>query len=198
MTPADTGILLRRFLVGLAPVVVIYLCVFIVSLLHVISILVYFKIVTTLPRPEVSISLSHHSHLYKHRLDVIMPSKMIIRQPEPVMESKESDQWGSKICDCCEDVPDCCFACWCCPCYACKHSKAYGQCLCLPLLDMFGFIPPVSMAMRVSMRHRYGIKDTMCNDCLYATFCNCCSWCQISKEMRRRNIPIILVSAKNT
>ena len=26
-----------------------------------------------------------------------MPSKMIIRQPEPVMESKESDQWGSQI-----------------------------------------------------------------------------------------------------
>lgn len=51
-----------------------------------------------------------------------------------------------------------CFAFWCFPCFACVTTKRYGQCLCLPLLDCFGFIPPISLSMRVSMRHRYGIK----------------------------------------
>lgn len=50
-----------------------------------------------------------------------------------------------------------CFAFWCLPCFACMTSKKYGQCLCLPLLDI-GIIPPITLAMRVSMRERYGIK----------------------------------------
>ncbi|XP_038564914.1 cornifelin homolog B-like [Micropterus salmoides] len=127
-----------------------------------------------------------------------MSSKMVIRQPQPVMVSRESDQWGSGICDCFDDVPECCFAFWCSCCFACKTSKKYGQCLCLPLLEIFGgIIPPVTMAMRVSMRQRYGIKDTMCMDCVYATFCKACSWCQMSREMKRRNIQVVLVNAKN-
>ncbi|KAM9499546.1 cornifelin homolog B-like [Salvelinus alpinus] len=86
-----------------------------------------------------------------------MPS-FVIDQPLPVMESKESDQWSSGICDCTDDMADCCFGLWCCPCHACIHTREYGQCLCLPLLDIFGIIPPVTMSMRVSMRQRYGIK----------------------------------------
>ncbi|KAA8586517.1 hypothetical protein FQN60_000353, partial [Etheostoma spectabile] len=94
----------------------------------------------------------------------------------PVMVSRESEEWSSGICDCCDDVPD----------------KKYGECLCLPLLDGFGLIPPITMSMRVSMRQRYRIRDTMCNDCLYSTFCGVCTWCQMSREMKRRNIPIVL------
>uniref|UniRef100_A0A3B4AHR3 Plac8 onzin related protein 2 n=1 Tax=Periophthalmus magnuspinnatus TaxID=409849 RepID=A0A3B4AHR3_9GOBI len=85
-------------------------------------------------------------------------SKMVVRQPQPVMDSLVSNDWSSGICDCCQDVPECCLGVWCCPCFACVISKRYGQCLCLPLLDMFGCIPPIGMSMRISMRHRYGIK----------------------------------------
>ncbi|TMS14247.1 cornifelin homolog B [Larimichthys crocea] len=127
-----------------------------------------------------------------------MSSTLVIKQPQPVMEARDSDEWGSGICDCCQDMPECCFAFWCCPCFACKTTKAYGQCLCLPLLDMFGMIPVTTMSMRVSMRQRYGIKGTMCKDCLYAACCLSCSWCQMSREMRRRKIQVVLVSAKNT
>ncbi|KAF7641406.1 hypothetical protein LDENG_00282270 [Lucifuga dentata] len=126
-----------------------------------------------------------------------MASKLVISQPQPVMEARESDEWGSGICDCCDDVPECCFAFWCCPCFACKISKAYGECLCLPLLEIFRYIvPPITMSMRVSMRQHYGIKGTMCRDCMYATFCTSCVWCQMSREMKKRNIPIVLISAK--
>lgn len=52
-----------------------------------------------------------------------------------------------------------CFAFWCCPCFACITTRDYGECLCLPLLEIFGgLIPPITMSMRVSMRQRYGIR----------------------------------------
>nr|XP_046267685.1 cornifelin homolog B-like [Scatophagus argus] len=130
--------------------------------------------------------------------DAVMSSTMVIRQPQPVMVVQDSDEWGTGICQCLEDVPECCFAFWCLPCFACITTKKYGQCLCLPLLDMISGIPPVAMSMRVSMRQRYGIRGTMCTDCLYSTYCYSCSWCQMSREMKRRNIPIVLVGAKNT
>ncbi|XP_034539062.1 cornifelin homolog B [Notolabrus celidotus] len=126
-------------------------------------------------------------------------SKVVIRQPQPQMISQVSNDWHSGICDCCDDVPECCFAFWCCPCFACKTSRDYGQPLCLPLLEIFGgLVPPITMSMRVQMRERYGIKGTMCRDCVYATFCTSCTWCQMSREMKRRKFQVVLVSAKQT
>ncbi|XP_012685431.2 cornifelin homolog B-like isoform X2 [Clupea harengus] len=122
-------------------------------------------------------------------------TSFVIQQPAPVMDSRVSDQWGSGICDCCEDVSQCCFGFWCCPCFACITTRDYGQALCLPLLDAFCIIPPINLAMRVSMRHRYGITDTICHDCVYASCCTGCSWCQMAKEMKRRAIPITLISS---
>ncbi|XP_008331590.1 cornifelin homolog B [Cynoglossus semilaevis] len=127
-----------------------------------------------------------------------MSNTMVIKQPEPVMVLQDSDQWGSRICDCCQDVPECCFAFWCCPCFACKITDSYGEGLCLPLLDIFGMVPPITFAMRVSMRHRYGISGSICGDCIYASFCTSCSWCQMSREMKRRKIQVKLVSTKRT
>ncbi|XP_072302079.1 cornifelin homolog B-like [Eucyclogobius newberryi] len=124
-----------------------------------------------------------------------MSSKMVVSQPQPVMHVLGSDEWSSRICDCCQDVPECCCAFWCLPCFACRTSKKYGECLCLPLLDMFGFIPPIAMSMRVSMRQRYGIRGNMCRDCLFTFFCYSCSWCQMSREMKSRQIPIVLVNS---
>ncbi|XP_026228851.1 cornifelin homolog B-like [Anabas testudineus] len=126
-----------------------------------------------------------------------MSSTMVIRQPQPVMEVQGSKEWGSEICDCCQDVPECCFAFWCFPCFACVTARNYGECLCLPLLEAFsGCIPAVTMSMRASMRQRYSIEGTMCKDCVCSTFCTPCVWCQMSREMKRRNIQIVLVGAK--
>uniref|UniRef100_A0A8C7ITS1 Plac8 onzin related protein 2 n=1 Tax=Oncorhynchus kisutch TaxID=8019 RepID=A0A8C7ITS1_ONCKI len=119
-----------------------------------------------------------------------MPS-FVIDQPLPVMESK--DVFSRLVL---HSLWPGCFGFWCCPCHACILTREYGQCLCLPLLDIFGIIPPVTMSMRVSMRQRYGIKGTICNDCVNATCCNCCVWCQMSREMKSRIIPIVLVSVR--
>ncbi|TNN39085.1 UDP-glucuronosyltransferase 2B20 [Liparis tanakae] len=51
-----------------------------------------------------------------------------------------------------------CLAFWCLPCFACKTAHEAGECVCLPLLDSFGLIPPAATALRVSVRQRYGIE----------------------------------------
>ncbi|XP_034463086.1 placenta-specific gene 8 protein-like isoform X2 [Hippoglossus hippoglossus] len=75
----------------------------------------------------------------------------------PIMSYDEAD-WASGICDCWHNTKQCCCLFWCCPCFACNTSKQFGQCLCLPLLDVFGCFRPITMSMRTSARHRYGIK----------------------------------------
>lgn len=43
-------------------------------------------------------------------------------------------------------------------CFACRTTQQFGQCLCLPLLDVFGCVRPITMSIRVSLRQCYGIK----------------------------------------
>uniref|UniRef100_A0A672PKQ0 Plac8 onzin related protein 5 n=1 Tax=Sinocyclocheilus grahami TaxID=75366 RepID=A0A672PKQ0_SINGR len=119
-------------------------------------------------------------------------SVMTSHQPRPFVMAHTSNQWSSGICDCCQNVPECEWALLS-FCYT-KH----GECLCLPLLDGFGCIPPITMAMRVSVRNRYGIQGTICNDCLYSTFCGVCAWCQMSREMNvhEQNVNLVHNRAK--
>ncbi|KAF3836882.1 hypothetical protein F7725_004346 [Dissostichus mawsoni] len=46
----------------------------------------------------------------------------------------------------------------CLPVFTCKVTRAVGACACLPLLDCIGCVPPASLAMRASVRQRYGIQ----------------------------------------
>uniref|UniRef100_A0AAQ6ISN8 Plac8 onzin related protein 2 n=1 Tax=Anabas testudineus TaxID=64144 RepID=A0AAQ6ISN8_ANATE len=122
---------------------------------------------------------------------------VINNQPRqsPTVISVQSNQWSTGICDCFDDLEICCFASWCLPCFACKTASDFGECFCLPLLDMVFLafqmllcptcIPPVSMSMRVAVRHHYKIQGDMCGDCVYTTFCNICSWCQMAREIKR-------------
>ncbi|KAK7904675.1 hypothetical protein WMY93_017282 [Mugilogobius chulae] len=116
----------------------------------------------------------------------IMSAKMTVTQPKPFVSGTIPNEWTSGICDCLMDLPMCCFAFWCLPCFACITARNSGECLCLPLLDAFGLIPPITTAMRVKMRHRYSIEGNLCEDCMYSCFCGPCSWCQIAREMKTR------------
>lgn len=67
-----------------------------------------------------------------------------------------------------------CLAFWCLPCFNCKTAHEAGECVCLPLLDVFGCIPPIATALRVSVRQRYGIEvQTLCYHSLVLMKCNC-------------------------
>ncbi|XP_043997134.1 cornifelin homolog B-like [Gambusia affinis] len=127
-----------------------------------------------------------------------MTTTIVIQQPPPtqVVEVMNPREWSSGLFDCLGDLKTCCFAYWCFPCFACKTSKDYGEHLCLPLLDMFGVcVPPITLAMRVSLRHRYGIDGSLPNDCVLSSFCTVCIWCQMAREIEKRNAPV-MISAK--
>ncbi|XP_072544884.1 placenta-specific gene 8 protein-like [Salminus brasiliensis] len=104
-------------------------------------------------------------------------------QPGPLVQE---GQWSTGLCECYGDMGDCCFALWCLPVFVCKTSRAAGGCLCLPLLDCVGCVPPASLAMRAAVRERYGIKGNVFSDCFYGCCCYPLSWCQISREMKKR------------
>uniref|UniRef100_A0A3B5A4I3 Cornifelin homolog A-like n=1 Tax=Stegastes partitus TaxID=144197 RepID=A0A3B5A4I3_9TELE len=87
-----------------------------------------------------------------------------------------------------------CLAFWCFPCFTCVTSHKAGECVCLPLLDGFGLIPPITTSMRVSVRQRYGIEGTICKDCCYTWCCYSCTWCQIAREIKTRANPILFVN----
>ncbi|XP_053485359.1 PLAC8-like protein 1 isoform X2 [Ictalurus furcatus] len=65
-------------------------------------------------------------------------------------------------------------------------SRAAGGCVCLPLLDCVSCVPPASLAMRAAVRERYGIEGSLYSDCFYGCCCYPLSWCQISREIKRR------------
>ncbi|XP_067117323.1 cornifelin homolog A-like [Osmerus mordax] len=123
-----------------------------------------------------------------------MTTKMVIQQPQAFAMATTSNQWSSGICDCTKDMKSCCLAFWCLPCFTCITAKEGGECLCLPLINCLGLIPPATMSLRASLRYRYGIKGTLCNDCVFSFFCGPCAWCQMSKEMKTRVQPIALTS----
>ncbi|KAM3590770.1 uncharacterized protein V6R79_016333 [Siganus canaliculatus] len=83
-----------------------------------------------------------------------MSGQVVQAQPE----SRHTGQWSTGLCECYKDVGDCCFALCCLPVFTCKVTRAVGACPCLPLLDCIGCVPSASLAMRASVRQRYGIK----------------------------------------
>ncbi|XP_030635119.1 cornifelin-like [Chanos chanos] len=127
-----------------------------------------------------------------------MPNSSVMQQPQNTVINTFSNQWSTGICDCFDNIPECCYAFWCMPCYACMISEKHGECLCLPLLDGFGLFPPATMAMRVRMRYLYGIEGSICNDCVYSLFCCACVWCQMSRERQIREEGVTLVSQRQT
>ncbi|KAG8006275.1 Cornifelin-like protein A [Nibea albiflora] len=123
-----------------------------------------------------------------------MSERTVVSQPRPYIMTTVNNEWNSGICDCVQDLPQCCLAFWCPCCFACKTSYEAGECVCLPLLDGCGMIPPIGTAIRVSTRQRYGIEGTICKDCCYACCCGPCSWCQVAREIKARTNPITFIN----
>ncbi|KAG7484078.1 hypothetical protein MATL_G00045930 [Megalops atlanticus] len=126
-----------------------------------------------------------------------MATSTIVQQQTKPIISAQANQWSTGICDCFDDLPDCCCAFWCFECFACFTAQRFGECLCLPLLDWTACVPPISLATRVAVRHRYGIQGSICGDCLYVSFCNVCSWCQMSREMKRRQQTLTIITTQS-
>ncbi|CAL8395668.1 unnamed protein product [Boreogadus saida] len=125
-----------------------------------------------------------------------MANSVVVHHVPP--SPPELTGWSTELLDCCDDMNSCCYAFWCWPCFACTTTKKFGERRCLPLLDILTpavaaavgiplCVPPAGLALRVAIRHRYGIKGTLCKDIMASCFCGWCSWCQLAREMKLRN-----------
>ncbi|XP_059932553.1 cornifelin homolog [Gadus macrocephalus] len=97
------------------------------------------------------------------------------------------EMWSSSLFSCCDDMEICCLGFWCPFILPYKVSADHGEGVCLPILECWsGVVPAVSLGLRVSVRERYRIKGSICDDCCIVTFCGLCSYCQLARELKER------------
>uniref|UniRef100_A0A3B4EIF2 Plac8 onzin related protein 10 n=1 Tax=Pygocentrus nattereri TaxID=42514 RepID=A0A3B4EIF2_PYGNA len=123
-----------------------------------------------------------------------MAATTVVVQQAPKVVPKITS-WSSGLCHCCQDMSSCCYAFWCCPCFACSTTSKFG------LMSAFGMpvcVPPVTLSMRVAMRYKYQISGGICEDIAISCFCIWCSWCQMNREIQHRQRLATAVNAHTT
>uniref|UniRef100_A0A3Q1J5I1 Uncharacterized protein n=1 Tax=Anabas testudineus TaxID=64144 RepID=A0A3Q1J5I1_ANATE len=116
-----------------------------------------------------------------------LPPPIVTNQPTMTRGEPRTGSWSSDTFDCWDDKEICCFGFWCCPCLACTVSSAFGECLCLPLLNILsGGFPVTTVAIRSSMREKYQIPGSILEDWVLVCFCNACVLCQLARELKLR------------
>ncbi|KAG9458300.1 hypothetical protein H6P81_002808 [Aristolochia fimbriata] len=123
-----------------------------------------------------------------------MPPPFSIQSPPP-------GPWSTGLCDCMDDVSNCCVTFWC-PCItfgqvaeildrgstSCGASGAlYTLILCVTGCPCF-----YSCFYRSKMRRQYALHETPCNDCLLHCCCESCALCQEYRELKHRGFDMSL------
>ncbi|XP_024123685.1 cornifelin homolog isoform X1 [Oryzias melastigma] len=110
-------------------------------------------------------------------------SNVVNTQPATTSRYTVSSQltdWSTGPCDCCDD----CGICLCgafVPCIlACRVAQDSGESCCLPCL------PGAMIALRTSMRNKYNISGSVCDDWLIMACLAPCGLCQMAREQNMR------------
>ncbi|XP_069559838.1 cornifelin homolog [Brachyistius frenatus] len=94
--------------------------------------------------------------------------------------SSELSDWNSNVCACCDDFSICLCATFV-PCIlGCKVAQDNRDSCCLP------FLPGAMIALRTSMRSRYHIEGSVCDDWVVMACLPLCGLCQMAREQKMR------------
>ncbi|KAL5993958.1 Protein CADMIUM RESISTANCE 2, partial [Asimina triloba] len=117
------------------------------------------------------------------------------------IQSRPPTPWSTGLCDCCDDVGNCCLTCWC-PCVTFgqvaeivdRGSSSCGASGALYALIMFvtGCSCLYSCFYRSKMRRQYALLENPCNDCLVHCCCESCALCQMYRELKNRGFDMKL------
>uniref|UniRef100_A0A673X3U2 Uncharacterized protein n=1 Tax=Salmo trutta TaxID=8032 RepID=A0A673X3U2_SALTR len=87
--------------------------------------------------------------------------------------------WSSGVMDCCVDR-DVCLCGFFCPCIqAIKMAEKYGECF------LLSHVPWTHFMLRTSIRERYNIEGSICDDWCMTAFCGPCVQCQMVREVNK-------------
>uniref|UniRef100_A0A3Q4MUQ2 Cornifelin n=4 Tax=Pseudocrenilabrinae TaxID=318546 RepID=A0A3Q4MUQ2_NEOBR len=120
----------------------------------------------------------------KFLLSMEYQTNVINAQPQVTVTqytvSRGSSEWSTNACDCCED----CGICLCgtfVPCIlACQVAQDSDESCCLACL------PGALIALRTSIRNRYNIGGSVCDDWLVMACIPACGLCQMAREQKIR------------
>ncbi|CAF1129545.1 unnamed protein product [Rotaria sordida] len=94
-----------------------------------------------------------------------------------------TDSWRVDLCECCNDISQCCYAYWCFPCFvlalAGKIDEPCVSCFCLP-----NALGVYRMKVRATLR----IKGDSCNDYCVVCCCPFCAGLQMRNELTQRGL----------
>ncbi|CAF1536424.1 unnamed protein product [Adineta ricciae] len=92
-------------------------------------------------------------------------------------------EWSTGLCDCCEDMSQCCYAYFCWPCFlgtlAHKINESSVSCC---------FVPNVLSVYRMKIRSTLKIRGGACNDCCVVLCCPFCAGVQMTNELHNRGL----------
>ncbi|XP_019170490.1 PREDICTED: protein PLANT CADMIUM RESISTANCE 2-like [Ipomoea nil] len=109
--------------------------------------------------------------------------------------------WSSGLCDCCDDVSNCCITCWC-PCITfgqiaeitdkgATSCGASGSLFCL-IAAVIGCSCFYSCLYRSKLRQQYMLPESPCGDCLVHFCCDSCALCQEYRELKHHGFDMSL------
>ncbi|GKB89358.1 cell number regulator 10 [Tanacetum coccineum] len=110
-------------------------------------------------------------------------------------------KWSTGLCDCTDDVSNCCITCWC-PCItfgqiaeiADRGTTSCGVhgALYTVIAVFTGCQWIYSCMFRSKMRQQYMLADEPCNDCILHCCCESCALCQEYRELKNRGFDMAL------
>ncbi|CAL5430623.1 unnamed protein product [Camellia sinensis] len=124
-------------------------------------------------------------------------------KPQPAIQALPKSQvpWSTGLCDCFDDVPNCCITCWC-PCITFERIAEIvdkGSTSCGASGALYTLISIVvgcpcfySCFYRSKMRQQYLLHESPCGDCLVHCCCESCALCQEYRELKNRRFDMAI------